>query len=53
MDPILIGTGFFILAAVVWVQTQRPDLAAESVSGGGTSLREAAPQPLVGGERRV
>jgi drug/metabolite transporter (DMT)-like permease len=45
--------GMMVLAAVAWVQTQRADFAAESVSGGGTSPREAAPQPLVGGERRV
>jgi drug/metabolite transporter (DMT)-like permease len=53
LAAIQIVGGTMVLAAVVWVQTQRPDLAEESVSGGEISRREPARHPLVGGERRV
>jgi hypothetical protein len=42
-----------VLAAVVWVQAQRPDLAAEALSGDETAPDEPTPAPLVTGERRV
>jgi len=45
--------GAIVLAAVVWVQNQRPDLAAESIAGSEPASRGTARAPLVGGERRV
>jgi drug/metabolite transporter (DMT)-like permease len=50
LAAIQIAGGAMVLAAVVWVQTQRPDFAAETVSD-----RETAPPPggLVGGRERV
>lgn len=32
--------GGLVIGAVIWVQSQRPDLAAESVSGGGLEIHE-------------
>jgi len=54
LAAVQIAGGLMVLAAVVWVQTQRPDLAAESISGGGIESREEAPTgPLVRGGERV
>jgi drug/metabolite transporter (DMT)-like permease len=53
LAAVQIAGGVVVLAAVVWVQTQRPDLAAETVAGGEVAPGEARPAPLVTGERRV
>jgi drug/metabolite transporter (DMT)-like permease len=54
LAAVQIAGGVMVLAAVVWVQTQRPDLAAETISGGETGPREQARRgPLVGGGERV
>ena len=53
LAAIQIAGGVVVLAAVVWVQTQRPDLAAEAISGEEAAADEPAPAALVTGERRV
>ena len=53
LAAIQIAGGAVVLAAVVWVQTQRPDLAAEAISGDEGAADEPAPAALVTGERRV
>jgi drug/metabolite transporter (DMT)-like permease len=53
LAAVQIAGGVVVLAAVVWVQTQRPDLAAETVAGGEVAPGEPRPATLVTGERRV
>ena len=53
LAAIQIAGGAMVLAAVVWVQSQRPDFAAETVSGGEIAPHAEQPAALVGPERRV
>jgi drug/metabolite transporter (DMT)-like permease len=53
LAAVQIAGGVVVLAAVVWVQTQRPDLAAETLAGGEVAPGEPRPATLVTGERRV
>jgi drug/metabolite transporter (DMT)-like permease len=53
LAAIQIVGGVVVLAAVVWVQTQRPDLAAEALAGDETAPPEPTRAALVTGERRV
>jgi predicted RNA-binding protein with PIN domain len=49
LAAVQIAGGLAVLAGVVWVQRQRPDLAAESVSGGEIARPEPAVRWLVDG----
>lgn len=56
LAAVQIAGGLLVLTAVVWVQSQRPDLAAESVSGGELVGNEELPEPelaLGAGEVRL
>ena len=52
LAAVQIAGGALVLAAVVWVQSQRADLAAETVSGAAPPEDRREP-PLVAHERRV
>lgn len=53
LAAVQIAGGALVLVAVVWVQAQRADLAAETVSGGGRGGRRRGEPRLVAHERRV